>query len=131
MPRFVYMGNRSPLTQDGAYDPATEPDPGRDPAEAGVYMAPRTPMERQLTEIFEDLLDAGRVGVRDTFFELDGFSLLATQLAARIYEVFQVELTLRDVFESPTVEGLAQLIVQAQAELAGAGDLQALLAEIE
>lgn len=121
------MGNRSPLTQDGEYEPA----PGAYPAEADTYLAPRTPMERQLTEIFEDLLDAGRVGVRDTFFELDGFSLLATQLAARIYETFQVELTLRDVFESPTVEGLAQLIVQAQGELAGAEDLQALLAEIE
>lgn len=96
-----------------------------------AYVAPRTPMERQLTEIFEELLETGRVGVHDTFFELNGFSLLATQLAARIYDIFKVELTLRDVFEAPTVEGLAQLIVQSQAEMASDEDLQALLAEIE
>lgn len=96
-----------------------------------VYVAPRTPMERQLTGIFEELLDVGQVGVHDTFFELNGFSLLATQLAARIYDTFKVELTLRDVFEAPTVEGLAQLIVQSQAEMADDEDLAALLAEIE
>jgi acyl carrier protein len=125
------MGNQSPLTSDGDYDLAALRDPGCDPAAADTYLAPRTPMERQLTEIFQELLAAGRVGVHDTFFDLNGFSLIATQLASRIYETFKVELTLRDVFQSPTVEGMAQLIVQAQAELAGAEDLQALLAEIE
>jgi acyl carrier protein len=95
------------------------------------YVPARTPVERQLSEIFEELLDAGRVGVHDTFFDLNGFSLLATQLAARIYETFRVELTLRDVFQAPTIEGLATLVVQAQAELADDADLRALLAEIE
>lgn len=112
------------------------PDSSSDSARAEAYAreaytAPRTPMERRLTEIFEELLEVGPVGVHDTFFNLSGFSLLATQLASRIYETFKVELTLRDLFQSPTVEGLAGLIVEAQAELAGAEDLQALLAEIE
>ncbi len=96
-----------------------------------TYVSPRTPVERQLTEIFEELLGMGRVGVQDTFFDLSGFSLLATQLAARIYETFRVELTLRDVFQAPTIEGLAMLVVQAQAELADEAGLRALLAEIE
>jgi Phosphopantetheine attachment site len=96
-----------------------------------TYVPPRTPTERQLTEIFEELLGSGRVGIRDTFFDLSGFSLLATQLAARVYESFGVELTLRDVFQAPTIEGLALLVVQAQAELAGEAGLQALLAELE
>ncbi|MER7498543.1 hypothetical protein AB0L05_00930 [Nonomuraea pusilla] len=47
-----------------------------------TYVAPRTPIERRLTEIFEELLQAERVGIHDTFFELNGFSLLATQRPA-------------------------------------------------
>jgi len=107
------MSNQFPLAQDGE------------------YLAPRTPAERQLAEIFEGLLDSGRVGVTDTFFDLNGFSLLATQLASRIYQAFGVELTLRDVFQSPTVEQLALLIVEAQARLAKTEDLEALLTEVE
>lgn len=95
------------------------------------YVPPRTPVERQLTEIFQELLGTGRVGVQDTFFDLSGFSLLATQLAARVYETFRVELTLRDVFQAPTIEGLATLVVQAQAGLADEAGLSALLAELE
>jgi acyl carrier protein len=96
-----------------------------------TYVPARTPVERQLTEIFEELLDTSGVGVHDTFFDLNGFSLLAPQLASRVYETFKVELTLRDVFEAPTIEDLATLIVRAQAELADDADLAALLAEIE
>lgn len=94
-------------------------------------MAPRTPIERRLTEIFEELLQAERVGVHDTFFELNGFSLLATQLTARIRESFVIELSLRQVFEAPTVEELARLVLRAQGEQYGAAEFAALLDEIE
>jgi non-ribosomal peptide synthetase component F/acyl carrier protein len=131
VPRQLVPVDRLPLTPDGEYDLAALPDPARDGAAADSYVAPRTPIERQLIEIFEELLDVDRVGVHDTFFELNGFSLLATQLASRIRETFQVELSLREVFSSPTVESLAQLIVQAQLESAGDEELRALLDEIE
>jgi acyl carrier protein len=87
-------------------------------------------MERQLTEILQELLGLERVGIHDSFFELGGFSLLATQLTTRIREQFGVEPSLRDVFESPTVDELAQLIVRTQGELASVDDLEALLNEI-
>lgn len=107
------MSNRSPLSR-GYGDDLETPDPARDLGD-DTYVAPRTPTERQLTEIFEELLGGSRVGVHDTFFDLNGFSLLATQVAVRIYEIFRVELTLKDVFESPTVEGLARLVLMEQA----------------
>ena len=56
---------------------------------------------------------------------------MATQLTSRIREIFYVELTLREVFESPTIDQLAQLIVRAQGELSGTEGLEALLSEIE
>ncbi|MFF4832711.1 amino acid adenylation domain-containing protein [Streptomyces sp. NPDC001315] len=130
LPQQLLLLDRLPLTPDGDYDLAALPDPAGDGAQ-DTYVAPRTPVERRLIEIFEELLQVKGVGVHDTFFELNGFSLLATQLVSRIRETFQLELALRDVFESPTVESLAQLIVRAQAEKADADALEALLSELE
>jgi acyl carrier protein len=131
VPAYIVLVDRLPLTADGRYDLDALPGPGLQSALEDAYVAPRTPMERELTATFESLLDVERVGVHDTFFELNGFSLLATQLATRIRETFQVELPLGDVFAWPTVEGLARLIVQKQVELADGEALQTLLDEIE
>lgn len=130
LPQRLLLLDRLPLTPDGDYDLNALPDPVRDDTQVS-YVAPRTPVERQLVEIFEELLDVGGVSVHDTFFELNGFSLLATQLVSRIRDAFQLELSLREVFESPTVESLAQLIVRTQAEQADADALEALLSELE
>ena len=104
-----------------------DPEPGPVPG----YVAPRTPMERQLTDFMEDLLGAGQVGVLDDFFELGGFSLLATQLATRVRDTFGVELSLRNIFDARTVYGMAQLILLKQLLLSGNDDLEALLADLQ
>src|SRR5438552_3814428 len=96
-----------------------------------TYAAPRTPMEGRLAGILADLLVIERVGVYDSFFELGGFSMLATRLIARVRESFGVELAVRDVFESPTVDELARLVLRAHGEQSGEDDFEELLAEIQ
>jgi non-ribosomal peptide synthetase component F/acyl carrier protein len=130
IPQHLFVLDQIPLTPEGDYDLSALPQPHADSTPLDTYVAPRTPMEHQLTEILHELLAVDRIGIYDSFFELGGFSLLATQLASRIREIFHVELSLRDMFESATVERLAQLIVRAQVELSGAEDLEALLDEI-
>ncbi|HEX2080196.1 MAG TPA: amino acid adenylation domain-containing protein, partial [Longimicrobium sp.] len=80
------------------------------PRVAGEYVAPRTETERRITTVWEDLLLIGRIGVHDDFFSLGGHSILATQILGRLRETLQVEMALRQLFEHPTVAGLAAAV---------------------
>jgi amino acid adenylation domain-containing protein len=77
------------------------------------FMAPRTTVEVRLAVVLEDVLGVQPIGVTDNFFLLGGHSLLGTQLIARLRETFGVELSLRTVFDHPTLEDLAAEIEQA------------------
>ncbi|MCP4549379.1 MAG: amino acid adenylation domain-containing protein [bacterium] len=107
---FVVL-DTMPLTPNGKVDrralPASE---GIRPELAGEYVAPRTPAEEMLVDIWAQVLNFERVGVHDNFFEMGGHSLLATQIVSRVRETFQVELPLRVLFETPTIVELARSI---------------------
>jgi amino acid adenylation domain-containing protein/non-ribosomal peptide synthase protein (TIGR01720 family) len=85
-----------------------------------AYEAPRTEAERLTVETWQALLGIERIGVKDNFFELGGHSLLATQVVSRIRTTFKIDIPLRSIFESPTVEGLAARIEEDVREQAGA-----------
>ncbi|HEY9834009.1 MAG TPA: amino acid adenylation domain-containing protein, partial [Stenomitos sp.] len=74
------------------------------------YVAPGTGIEEELARIWRQILGKQQVGIYDNFFELGGHSLLATQLTSRIRDAFQVELSVRILFEAPTVASLAKHI---------------------
>ena len=77
---------------------------------ANAYVAPRTPVEEMLVDVWGQILGIQKIGVNDNFFELGGHSLLATQLVSRLRDVFNVDLPLRNLFESPTIIRLAEQI---------------------
>jgi amino acid adenylation domain-containing protein len=109
-----------PLTPSGKLDRRALPAPGGERPDLGEeYVAPRTEAEERLAGIWREVLRVERVGVTDNFFELGGHSLLATQVVSRVREAFQVELPLRAIFESPTVEQLVVIISELQAEQKG------------
>jgi acyl carrier protein len=114
-----------PQTRSGKLDRRALPPPDR-AADAGVreYVAPRNESEEALAGIIAELLHIERVGIYDSFFDLGGHSLLAIQLVSRIRELFEVEVPLRTIFESPMVA----LLAVAVEELILA-DLEAMLGE--
>ncbi|NJO42442.1 MAG: amino acid adenylation domain-containing protein [Cyanobacteria bacterium RU_5_0] len=99
-----------PLTPNGKVDQRALPPPTLNVEREPIPMVlPTTSLEKSLATLWSQLL--GReVGIHDNFFELGGHSLLATQLVSRIRDRFQVEISLRHVFETPTIAKLAQSI---------------------
>jgi amino acid adenylation domain-containing protein len=98
-----------PLTRNGKIDRFKLPAP--DEVETGkTFVAPRTPVEEVLAGIWAQLFGLKQVSVEDNFFELGGHSLLATQVISRARKVFQVEIAVRSLFESPTVATLAEQV---------------------
>ncbi|OYQ63495.1 hypothetical protein B9G53_16730 [Pseudanabaena sp. SR411] len=78
------------------------------------FIAPRTTTEREIAQIFMEVLEINQVGIDDDFFELGGHFLLGNKLVNRLLIVFQVKITIVDLFQSPTVAGLAERIEQLQ-----------------
>jgi amino acid adenylation domain-containing protein/non-ribosomal peptide synthase protein (TIGR01720 family) len=109
---FLSLGQLS-LTLNDKIDRKALPAPDMTRSEVG-YVAPRTLVEEQLAHIWADVLKLDRVGIHDNFFELGGHSLLATQVISRLRAAFQTELAFRTLFESSTVEALAQKIELAR-----------------
>ncbi|QEH36903.1 Linear gramicidin synthase subunit D [Aquisphaera giovannonii] len=107
---FVEMASL-PLTPNGKVDRRALPDPGEDAnGVTSASVPPRGPVEEGIAEIWRAVLHRDRIGAEDDFFEAGGHSLLATQALARVRDVFDVELTVRDLLDGPTVAGLARRV---------------------
>ncbi|MBZ5526231.1 MAG: amino acid adenylation domain-containing protein, partial [Acidobacteriia bacterium] len=105
-----------PLTPNGKVDRRALVRMEVDIVSGEAYVAPRNQRERQLVEIWAEVLKlaAEKIGVNDNFFELGGHSLLATQVIAKIRSRLEIELPLKALFERPSVVQLAELIDAAE-----------------
>ncbi|MDX2086329.1 MAG: amino acid adenylation domain-containing protein, partial [Kofleriaceae bacterium] len=110
VPSAFVMLDAMPVTPNGKLDRKALPAPDQRAVGMRDFLAPRTETEHLLAAIWCELLDVERVGVHDSFLKLGGHSLLAMQMAMRIRQTLNVALTVRAVFEAPTLGGLAELI---------------------
>ncbi|MEU7004582.1 non-ribosomal peptide synthetase [Nonomuraea sp. NPDC046570] len=106
---FVLL-DQLPTGPNGKLDCQTLPAPGSELSDQ--FVAPRTPREEALAEIWSRVLGLPSVGVFDNFFDLGGHSLLAAKIISRVRKELGASLTLRTVIESPTI---AELAVQLDA----------------
>ncbi|OYE03761.1 non-ribosomal peptide synthetase [Nostoc sp. 'Peltigera membranacea cyanobiont' 232] len=114
VPNVFVILESLPLTPSGKLDRRALPVPDLYSDCTDKYVAPRTPIEELLAQIWVQVLKLELVGIYDNFFELGGHSLLATQLVSRIRNIFKVELPLRELFARATVAELALFIEQLQ-----------------
>jgi amino acid adenylation domain-containing protein len=107
---FLFL-DAIPLTPNGKLDTRSlpAPEPARRTGEE-TYVAPTEMAHYQLIEIWEELLDARPIGIRDNFFYLGGHSLLAARLIDKIEQVFKKQVPLSTLFTGPTIEQLADAL---------------------
>jgi amino acid adenylation domain-containing protein len=99
-----------PMTPNGKLDRRALPAPEGRPEGGEEYVAPRTPTEEALAAIWAELLEVGRVGANDNFFDLGGHSLLVVQLHARLKETIAPRLSVADLFGIRTLADLARQV---------------------
>ncbi|HEV2150064.1 MAG TPA: amino acid adenylation domain-containing protein [Longimicrobiaceae bacterium] len=130
LPGAVVGLDQLPLTPNGKLDRKALPAPEL-PSAGDRYVAPRTPVEEVLAEIWAEVLGVERVGADDDFFALGGHSLLAIRVVSRIREIFAVELPLRALFDLPVLGELGALLATDPRYAGHAARVAGLLLQIE
>ncbi len=118
IPSDFVMVDTLPLTPAGKVDRRALPLPDRTrPDVDSTFVAPRTDTESLIAKIWSQILGVEQVGVYDNFFDLGGHSLMATQILSRLRNIANVEIPLRDMYETPTVANLAEAVDAATRDL--------------
>ena len=105
---FVFL-EALPLNPNGKVDRNALPAPEGSAAKAG-FAGPRNEIETRLQRIWEDVLGVQPIGIRDDYFELGGYSLLAVRLFFEITKEFEIKLPLATLYQAPTIESLAAVL---------------------
>jgi amino acid adenylation domain-containing protein len=120
VPSAVVVVDELPLTPNGKVDrKALRESDLAGEGSVSEYVARSTPTEEMLANVWAGVLGVEQVGAGDNFFDLGGHSLLATQVISQVRQIFQVEVAMRDLFETPTVAGLAARVERLVAEGGG------------
>ena len=131
MPSAYVMLEQLPMTPNGKVDRNALPQPDMAAAPGDSYVAPRNGDEEILCGLWQEVLGLERVGIEDNFFKLGGHSLLATQLVMRAQKAFGGELSLRLLFEAPTVAAFGAALMRNRLDSLDAGDLASMLDQLE
>src|SRR5262249_18571080 len=120
-----------PMTANGKLDRAALPEPVPESLLTDdAFEPPRSPVEEHVSQMLTELLQVERIGLHDNFFHLGGHSLLGAQVIARIRDTFDIEISLRAIFDHPTVEALSaeiERLILAKLQEMGDDDAHALL----
>ncbi len=131
---FVQMAEL-PLSPHGKLDRRALPAPTPlNMLDHDSYEAPQSPIEERLASFLTLLLGVARVGRDDNFFDLGGHSLLGAQMITKIHESFGVELSLRSIFDHPTLREMSweiEKLIRAKLESMSEDEAQRLFDLLE
>ncbi len=109
VPSLVMRIEEFPLTANGKIDIKRLPVPDLSAADL-EYVAPESNLEKQLCQIWEEILNVESIGLTHSFFKLGGHSLKAVELLSEIQSTLNVEVPLKELFLNPTVKGIVQYL---------------------
>jgi surfactin family lipopeptide synthetase A len=130
VPALFEMIEALPLMPNGKINRAALPAPQSQPEADETFVAPATPIEELLASAWRQVLNLEHIGVHDDFFDLGGHSLLAAKVVSLVRNDLDVQFTMVDVFQAPTIASLAELIYPRVAEKESQNELAKLLEEI-
>jgi amino acid adenylation domain-containing protein len=111
IPSFFIFLDKVPLTLNGKLDRKSLPDLDFTLRQtSSMYVAPQTQLEQELSSIWSDILKIEKIGIHDNFFILGGHSLLATQVISRIRHNYTINISLKALFEHPTISALSKIV---------------------
>jgi acyl carrier protein len=128
---FVEL-DRMPLNSNGKIDKKALPaaDLAR-PERAEDFVVPETPLEEEVASVWKEVLGLERLGVNENFFEIGGHSLLATRVIMLLRSRLGLSISLRLLFEYPTIAGMATALMDTLLEEAEEPVLLEMISEVE
>ena len=112
VPQAFVMLDALPLTPNGKVDRKALPEP-TEPTAPAEPVLPSDPIQAAVADLWCEVLRLKQVGLHDNFFELGGDSLTATQLISRLATITDLEISMREVFEFPTVASMSEWLNSA------------------
>jgi len=117
IPSFFIELEQMPLTPNGKVDRKRLPEPVRHQPQLGVtYLAPETDIEKQISDIWREVLQVQRVGINDNFFDLGGTSFDILRITSKIYEKYQKDIPVISIFQYPTVHTFVEYMNRTDTE---------------
>ena len=117
VPSYFTRLERLPLSPNGKADRKALPEPEGNVNTGVEYIEPVSEAEKKLAQIWRDVLECDRVGINDNFFELGGHSLKAAALVSKIHKEFNVQISLGEIFKTPTIKGILEKIRKSERDI--------------
>ncbi|MEK4732085.1 non-ribosomal peptide synthase/polyketide synthase [Paenibacillus sp. FSL L8-0641] len=110
IPSYFMQMEKLPLTPNGKIDRKALPEPDGSMSTGTEYVAPRNEVEEKLVEIWQEVLGAKQVGIRDNFFKIGGDSIRAISLVSTICKKLDINIQIRDIYMNPDIERLSAFL---------------------
>ena len=132
VPARVVFLKALPVTANGKIDRRALPAPGRSrPNLDTPFVSARTPLEKDLAQVWCEVLELDEIGIHDNFLDLGGHSLTATRIVSQVIGKYQIQIPLRSLFQSPTIADMAAILEQQEKSEIACKDLAQLLDQLD
>ena len=117
IPSFFIELDHMPLTPNGKVDRQQLPQPGQGRPQLGVtYVEPETTVEKEVMQVWKEVLGLDRVGINDNFFDLGGTSFDILEIMSRCHQAFKKDIPVVSIFRYPTIRAFGKYLKQAETE---------------